>query len=155
MKISPKLLLIPCLLPLIVVVIISSLNINKSVRIKLLTWTSPSLSLGIVMGIGGFTGALFAASTAISLPKQYINMSSNRNLPVDKNINLHGRSDLQSEAQEMLDLEYDQNEYVPERDIRDPSPTISVPFRVISTDGQRFSEPEYELPKNDFGDVDS
>ena len=134
MTLNKKILLIPSITPLLLVLIVSGLNLNKQVNIKLLTWRSPSLSLGVCMTLGGCTGALIAASAGMTMS------SDQRSLRRKVNYMPNQSNDNQSSSETAYRGEYSSSysndiqihDPLPERDLRDPYPTISVPFRVIN-----------------------
>ncbi len=150
-----RLALIPCLAPLILVLIISAMNINKPVRLKLLTWTTPPMSIGLLMALGGCTGALLMATIGLALTNDEIKLE--RQVYINANINKNSNQFIPSDdLNNVKDLEYEEisAEPLPQRDLRDPSPTISVPFKVLNRkadhqtevdiDNQELDKPLYE-----------
>ena len=104
--------------------------------LKILTWTSPPISLGILMTVGSLSSAIFSASTVLSIGSE--KYSYRRELHVDPNLrrdNDNQFPDLENN-QEYINDAFSSNinvdNYIPERDIRDPSPTVSVPFRIVN-----------------------
>ena len=143
-----RLLLLPCLAPLLVVVTIACLNLSKPLSLRVLTWRSSSLPLGVWMALGGSAGAAISFVAGISL--------SSRNVPLRHQVTRQANDPLSANPFTSPDFHFeDWNEQQvhqqsqpvnntgrqspfgpqagPVRDIRDPSPTISVPFRVIKT----------------------
>ena len=69
MSLFQKLLLIPCLAPLLGLLIVSGLNTSSSSQLQLLVWRTPSLPIGAWTALAGITGAgLSAASALLLLP---------------------------------------------------------------------------------------
>ena len=170
MNILKKLLLFTCISPIILVILISSLNINKTVRLKFLTWTTPSLSIGLIMAISSLTSGLLSASSIIIINNE--KLAYKRQVHIDPN-NPYNKDYNRSEdeifnSNNQYDIADSEFNYIPERDIRDPSPTVSVPFRIINqpiqpkdiknqssninTD-EKYYESEYEyIEKETFSD---
>ena len=170
MNILKKLLLFTCISPIILVILISSLNINKTVRLKFLTWTTPSLSIGLIMTISSLTSGLLSASSIIIINNE--KLAYKRQVHIDPN-NPYNKDYNRSEdeifnSNNQYDIADSEFNYIPERDIRDPSPTVSVPFRIINqpiqpkdiknqssninTD-EKYYESEYEyIEKETFSD---
>ena len=149
MKDIRKLLLLFSATPVIIILLISILNINKPVRIKILTWTTPPIGLGILMTIGSFTGAVITASSINTLNSQ--NSEYKREVRLDPNSSRNDSDPLiENENTQMynsdeFETNNDLNTYIPERDIRDPTPTVSVPFRVINS-SVKYTKPP--IPSN-------
>ena len=64
MSMFQRLLLIPCLAPLLVLLVLSATNVGDKTRIRLLVWTTPPLPVGgwtALAGVGGAAGAAVAA----------------------------------------------------------------------------------------------
>ena len=124
MSMFQRLLLIPCLAPLLAVLALSATNLGEKTRIRLLLWTTPPLPLGawtVLASAGGAAGAAVAAFLV---------------LPAEHPLSRKRHSPLQPEFDERG---YDANESTtrsnakpaPERDVREPAPTVSVAYRVI------------------------
>ena len=136
MNSTKRIILFTCVSPILFILVLSLFNINKSVRLKILTWTSPPVSLGILMTVGSLSSAIFSASTVLSIGSE--NYSYRRELHIDPNLlrdNDNQFSELDND-QEYTNDNYGSNNnvgnFIPERDIREPSPTVSVPFRIVS-----------------------
>jgi hypothetical protein len=69
-----RLLLIPCLSPLLVTLLVGGLNLGKTGSLRVLTWELPTLPIGVWMALAATTGAvlgsggvLAAGSTSVHL----------------------------------------------------------------------------------------
>ncbi|MBD2550139.1 hypothetical protein H6G65_11210 [Microcystis elabens FACHB-917] len=63
-----RLLLLPLLSPLLVILLVAALNPSPSLALRLLTWQTPSLPIGLWMAVAAGGGAaLSAGATAIAL----------------------------------------------------------------------------------------
>ncbi len=145
-----KILLIPCLTPLLVVIILSSFNLDKTVRIKLLTWTSPSMSLGIIMAIGSCTSSILAYSTSFALNSKHNTLSRNLHFNTKKveTFDEFYGSNKDTFISNTTQNNQNVNDYGPERSLHDPKPTLSVPFRVIGQSSQKFANNNYDYEDN-------
>ena len=68
MALLQRLLLLPLLAPLLAVLLVAAINPRPAVALRLLTWTSPALPIGLWLSLaaaGG--GALSAAATSLAL----------------------------------------------------------------------------------------
>lgn len=68
MTLLRQLLLLPLLAPLLAVLLVGAVNPKPQLRLRLLTWTSPALPLGVWLMLAGSGGAaLSAAATSLAL----------------------------------------------------------------------------------------
>jgi hypothetical protein len=126
-----RLLLLPLLSPLLAVLVVATLNPKPVVRIRLLTWTSPSLPLGGWIASAAALGAgLSAAATGLALQQQEPEIQPRRQ------VRQRPENARQRDREPMDDGGRWQSEPPtgwagPSRGAADPAPTVSVPFRVI------------------------
>lgn len=120
MRALGRLLLIPCLAPLLTVLLLSAANRSPVLQLKILVWTSPALPIGAWTALAATAGTAFSGLAAVLM------------LPSRR------RPRPSSPAQESFSDEAEKDRIqrstaaaMPERDIRDPAPTVSVPFRVV------------------------
>ena len=124
MSMFQRLLLIPCLAPLLALLVLSATNVGDKTRIRLLVWTTPPLPVGAWTALAGVGGAAGAAVAAFLL------------LPTERPLRRKSHSPVQPEFNQ---TGYSANEPTtrftansgPERDVREPAPTVSVAYRVI------------------------
>ena len=124
MSMFQRLLLIPCLAPLLAVLALSATNAGDKTGIRLLVWTTPPLPVGAWTALAGVGGAAGAAVAAFLV------------LPAERPLSRKRHSAVQPEFDERG---YGPNESTtrpnakpgPERDVREPAPTVSVAYRVI------------------------
>ncbi len=137
MRTINKALLIPTLLPLILLLFISFINNEKRVQIKLLLWESQEIKLGTFISISTIAGFLIGTFPAFILNSNYQikrrkviynPYNSNNSDALEKDLNLYDHDDLEEN-----DINHE--DYI-ERDVREPSPTISVPYKVIRMSNQ-------------------
>ena len=145
MKINKPLLCLFCITPLLSVLFISISNLDKPVRIKLLTWTSPSVAIGIWMTFGAMSGALISSATTVSVSNPRNTFS--RSVRIDPyshlDENAAAEKDMFNENIETSPPSFDPKDYMIQRDYRDPSPTVSVPYRVININDSSNIYPEF------------
>ncbi len=131
-----KILIIPIIFPICTVIFIGLLNLNKPISFRFLAWRTPSISIGIWMTIGATSGGLLGLLS--SLPPGYETIALKRK--VRTKIDLSNNSFFTEDDEASDELEETINskgeslpiiEFPPERDLRDPAPTVSVPYRVI------------------------
>lgn len=151
MPLLSRLLLLPLLAPLLAVLLIASLNPRPQLSLRLLTWTSPSLPIGLWLAAAGLGGAaLSAAAQALALTQG--EAAEPRRRTVRR----------QPERPAAWSQEWDRDEdgpgpgsrpgpdrgaAPPARPPGEPAPTLSVPFRVIRRAAARPpSPPAAEAP---------
>jgi len=145
-----KILIIPTLLPFLIVVFISVLNWEKKSNIRILTWTSPSFSLGLLMLTGTGIGATYSIIPALLT---FHNKSGTRR-KVKYEVDTKERAQIYEDSYqedyrsyEQLNSEkYKYNSRL-ERDVKDPKPTISVPFRIIQKVENHYENSLYDYDR--------
>ncbi len=141
MKRISRYLYIPALLPISLALALGILNLNKRTRIQFLVWTSPNVSVGSLIllatsssfAIGAIPYFIFTNSTIQKSRKVKVDDFDQTTIKSNQNVE-------ESKTDNYLSTD----NYL-ERDIRDPSPTIQVPFRVISN-------PQNQVSKSDMQD---
>lgn len=146
MKQLKRVLIIISLIPIITVIIVSVFNMNKQVKVKFLTWTSPSMSLGLLMMIGGCTGAFITSAATLATNQEQLVLK--RNIRINPNYNIKNNKTNYSYTESEDYKEFEKTDYlnteIPERDLRDPLPTISVPYKIIdSMNNKRYGSNNY------------
>ena len=122
MNIIKRFLLTFSLLPLLLIIYLSFINYESKSKLKILNWETQSLPLGTFIFIGGTLGFI-SSYTLLSINSS--NLSPNRDDPINENFNF------ENENLEANNLENETHTYI-ERDVRAPSPTIDVPYRIIN-----------------------
>ena len=132
MSVLQRLLLLPCLAPLLAVLVLSAVSGSKPTQLRLLTWESPSLPLGAWTAISAGGGALVAGTLGLMLrpSRQPLRRSVRRNVRPEP------------PPQHDVDDGPPIRRAGPSRDPRDPAPTVSVPFRVIQTASAEAAQPQ-------------
>ena len=120
-----RLLLIPCLSPLLLTLLVAGLNLGKGGSLRILTWQLPTLPIGAWMAIAAATGAALGSGGALAASPQQPALQREVRRPFEW-------PPERSEPPEPPNAPPDAASVTwPERDVRDPAPTVSVPFRVI------------------------
>ena len=117
--------IIPFLITLFIILFLSINNQKLSTNLKILFWTTPSLSLGSYLFISSGAGYIFSYLVTTKL--------ANYNLQFKKNkIKYKMENEKEDDKKNSMSYKYSlyENTLI-ERDIKEPSPTINASFRVI------------------------
>lgn len=125
-----RLLLIPCLAPLMMVLLLSAANRAPTLQLKVLTWTSPALPLGAWTALAATAGTTLSGLAAVLMLPTRSRLQATRS----------GREVFEADAPRQQ-AERSAPSAMPQRDIRDPAPTVSVPFRVIQRPSRTVQDP--------------
>tara|TARA_Y100001968_G_C19156544_1_gene618741 strand:+ start:177 stop:746 length:570 start_codon:yes stop_codon:yes gene_type:complete len=147
MKLFNKFLLSLSLLPLILILLISSINLNKKSSLKIFLWNTPQINLGAYLtfgvGLGFFTSFILLQSATMNQPKlrtkRIINTVSNyQNNKDDQTTDQTTDETIKEQYVNYNEVNTTQS-YI-ERDPREPSPTISIPYRILK---KKNRKPDY------------
>lgn len=136
MRALQKLLLLPCLAPFVMLIVLSALTRGTPVRLQLLIWRTPPLPIGAGTVLAASTGAGLAASTILLLKPSRPPLRRQVHRAVE-NVEREPQPPPSSPA-------------MPERDIRDPAPTVAVSYRVIQQP-ERVSSQTTSSDASDWG----
>ena len=123
MMLIRRVLLLPCLLPLVAVLVVSAMNRSGTTQLQVLIWRSPSLPLGAWTAIAAAAGASLSGAAALLLIPGRQPLRRTLHQPL-------GRAAVE-DPDAFVPSESVAAPVMPERDIRDPAPTVAVPYRVI------------------------
>ena len=128
-----RILLVLFLTPLISTLVIGGLNLNKPVKLRFLIWQAPSLSLGSLIALGCTTGAIlsFTSTATIIYGERSFTRIVRESLRNKKNKGLEEAAAIHATSDNKQNQANLYNQPMPVRDISDPSPTLSVGYRVI------------------------
>ena len=133
----------PFLSTLVLIIFLSISNQKEYTKIKILIWSTPSLTLGNYLAIS--TGTGFILSYLITTKLGKIIQTSQGQVLEFKEEDKYDESPDYKEAVKNSNHSYDNT--LIERDIKDPSPTINASFRIIGrTERTSFN---YNDSKND------
>ena len=127
MKLSYLLKATPFLSTLVLIIFLSISNQKEYTKIKILIWSTPSLTLGNYLAIS--TGTGFILSYLITTKLGKIIQTSQGQVLEFKQDDKYEESPDYKQAVNISNHSYDNT--LIERDIKDPSPTINASFRVI------------------------
>ena len=137
-----RLLLIPCLSPLLLTLLIGGLNLGKTGSLRILTWELPTLPIGVWMAVASTTGAVLGSGGVLAAGSSSAQQTLQREVRRPFNWQEEtSQQDHQRAASGAATMPW------PERDVRDPAPTVSVPFRVIRTGRGSQDVPAQPDPK--------
>ena len=123
MTLLQRILLIPCLLPLGAVLVLSAFHRGEPTRLYLLGWSSPEAPLGAWTALSATGAAALAATTALLIvPTQQ---------PLRRRLHRSYEPSQPSTWQQDDAVQRDPIAAPPQRDLRDPAPTVAVAYRVI------------------------
>ncbi len=131
-----RLLLIPCLSPVVLMLLIASLNLGQASSLRVLTWRLPPLPIGAWIAVATVLGSGVSAVGGLAMVTSRPVLRREVRRPVTG-----------PDVQEPLPREQPhqarqaQPTPWPERDVRDPAPTVSVPFRVVHRGNQANATP--------------
>ena len=131
MKKKIKVFLIPTLMPLLILLSISFLNFDKKISIKILIWKTEEISLGTSIAVCAFSGFIIGSIPSLLLQRSPLSKRRKVVSQVQGNkeslfANFSNDDYREDEFQE----DNRPNIYL-ERDVRDPAPTLSVPFKIL------------------------
>ena len=110
-------LLFPCLAPLLGLLLTSALNNTGHTRLQLLIWRSPSLPIGTWTALAGLSGAGLSAISVLLLVPSNPPLRRQRHQPLERSRSEPPMSEVATAP--------------PQRDVRDPAPTVAVPYRIV------------------------
>ena len=143
MKLSYLLKATPFLSTLVLIIFLSISNQKEYTKIKILIWSTPSLTLGNYLAIS--TGTGFILSYLITRKLGKIIQTSQGQVLEFKEEDKYEESTNFNDAANNINHSYDNT--LIERDIKDPSPTINASFRIIGrTERSSFN---YKTSNND------
>ena len=143
MKLSYLLKATPFLSTLVLIIFLSISNQKEYTKIKILIWSTPSLTLGNYLAISTGTGFILSYLITTKLGK-IIQTSQGQVLEFKEEAKYEESPDYK-EALKNTNHSYDNT--LIERDIKDPSPTINASFRVIGRTER--SSLNYKTSNND------
>ena len=138
-----RLLLIPCLSPVVLMLLIATLNLGQATSLRVLTWKLPPLPIGAWIAMATVLGSGVSAVGGLAMVTSRPVLRREVRRPATG-----------PDVQEPWPREQPhqprpaQPTPWPERDVRDPAPTVSVPFRVVHRGSQANSSPTQAKDSN-------
>ena len=140
-----KLLLLPCLSPLAVALVVAGLNLRQPTALRLLTWRSGNLPMGAWIALAAAGSALFTAGASLTAGATATPLRRQVHRPIGwereaEPTRRPGSEDWPRDADHSEATPSTKPTMVwPERDVREPAPTVSVPFKVVRRGSGPFS----------------
>ena len=133
-----RLLLIPCLSPVVLMLLIASLNLGQASSLRVLTWRLPTLPIGAWIAVATILGSGVSAVGGLAMVTSRPVLRREVRRPATG-------PDVQEPLPREKPHEARPAEPMPgpERDVRDPAPTVSVPFRVVHRGNQANPTPSH------------
>ena len=138
-----RLLLIPCLSPVVLMLLIASLNLGQASSLRVLTWRLPSLPIGAWIAVATILGSGVSAVGGLAMVTSSPVLRREVRRPAT---GPHVQDPLPREQPH--EARPAQATPWPERDVRDPAPTVSVPFRVVHRGSQANATPTQSQDTN-------
>ena len=132
-----KLLLLPCLSPLAAALVVAGFNLRQPTALRLLTWSSGRMPIGAWIALGAAGSALFTAGAALTAGAAVAPLRRQVHRPIgwggDAEPAWRSGPEERFGAEHQSQATPSTNPTMvwPERDVRDPAPTVSVPFKVV------------------------
>ena len=138
LKYIKNILFVLVLAPIFFTFYVSIFNLNKTSNLKILIWETQQQRIGLLLALGGALG--------FSLSSLNIFLASRESIPnrrkvitTIENKDISSEETLSYSEFDNKELDNDSQEYYFERGIREPSPTVSVPYKIISKPSDTFS----------------
>ncbi len=133
MKNLKRLLLLLSLSPIIFSFYVASLNFNKVSNLKILIWESQQQRIGLLFILGSSLGFTLSSLNIVLATNDYTPNRRKVIRTIDEGIKTEDELNSSSDFNKYTaDEAFSDQEYFLERDLREPSPTISVPYKIIS-----------------------
>ena len=125
-----RLLLVPCLAPLLAVLLISAIQERRPQKLNLLFWTSPTLPIGGWTAVAGLVGGGISLAGALLLRPTGPSLRRTERRSFSDN-DQDDPDQASSQDPHAMGWSSQPHQSMPERDIRDPAPTVAVAYRVV------------------------
>ena len=147
MKVLRNSLLITSIIPIFFTFYIAAFNLNITTKVKILIWEIDQTRIGLLIALGSTLG--------FSVSSLNILLCNNNSIPnrrrvikkIKEPVILNEELDQVSESNKSeFNNESQEQEYYVERGIREPSPTISVPYKIIRKplESNLYDQSKYE-----------
>ncbi len=146
MKVLRNTLLITSIIPIFFTFYVAAFNLNRTTKIQILIWEIDQQSIGLLIALGSTLG--------FSISSLNILLGQNHSIPNRSRVikKVKEKTFLNDDEDHFSDINKsefnnDNDEYYVERGIREPSPTISVPYKIIRKpiESNLYDQSKYEL----------
>ena len=125
---------LPFICTFLLILFLSISNQKENTKLRILIWNTPSLSLGSYIAISTSTGFILGYGTNV-LFKKLIHSQAKQQFTYRDN---YQNTETNDEIYKPTKPKYDNT--LIERAIKDPSPTITADFRIISRKDDSYNE---------------
>ncbi|MGC6483730.1 MAG: hypothetical protein ACON4T_09255 [Synechococcus sp.] len=128
-----KWLLLPCLSPLLAALVVAGLNWREPTALRLLTWRTGKLPIGAWIALAAVGSAVLTGGVALTSGRTIAPLRRQVHRPIgwDRESEPLWPSEPDSDFSDAIPQPKRAPMAWPERDVRDPAPTVAVPFKVI------------------------
>ena len=138
-----RMLLTPCLSPVVVMLLIATLNLGQASSLRVLTWRLPSLPIGAWIAVATVFGSGVSAASGLAMvTSRPVLRREVRRPATGPHVEEPSPREQPHQARPAQPTPW------PERDVRDPAPTVSVPFRVVHRGNQANATPTQARESN-------
>ena len=149
MKFNNLIKALPFFSTLVLVVFLSITNQKEYSKLRLLIWSTPTLSLGTYLAIS--TGSGFLLTYIINTNLAKLNKSQlNQKLKFKDHANNYD-----SNEYERTNTNQEYDNILIERDIKEPSPTVNAIFRVVGRTEKTHTNNSTRLQNDDSNDYEN
>ena len=134
MRFNNSIRLIPFIFTLSLILFLGVSNQKEKAKLRILIWNTPSLSLGSYIAISTSTGFILGYSINVIIVRLIFSQAKKHFTLRDNYQNTQINNDIDRPFKPKYD-----NTLI-ERDIKDPSPTITADFRIISRNEDAYNE---------------
>ena len=131
--------LIFTILFIILLQVLLYINNNNKSNLKFFIWEIREIEIGKLLSVSFFSGILMSSIINYTTQTKIINKLEEEEEELDKNESV--------EAFTNIDEKNSSFEMPPQRDIRDPQPTISVNYRVVKNNSDNYQKYGDEVKK--------
>ena len=125
---------LPFISTFLLILILSISNQKENTKLKILIWDTPTLSLGYYIAISTSTGFILGYSINVIIGN-LIHSKEKKQFTFNSNYQYEQSKDY---IDKPIKSKYDNT--LIERNIKDPSPTITADFRIISRNENAYNE---------------
>jgi len=141
LKILRNTILTISIVPIFFTFYVAAFNLNRTTKIKILVWEIDQPNIGLLIAAGSTLG--------FSVSSLNILLGRNHSIPQTRRVRKKIKDKLISNEEVDNSDEFNENdnqEYYFERGIREPSPTISVPYKIIRKpiESNLYEQSKYE-----------
>ena len=124
-----KLLIIPCIAPLLFIILVALVNTGPKSKIRFLIWETENIRLSSLITISAISG--FTIGTFLTFQVSTNSVIQRRKVVINKNLGAEYEQVTETSQEEVNENKQVKEVLYHERDLRQPKPTIQVTYKVI------------------------